>query len=76
MTPEDLIKETGDAIEFNTKKVQILDKDIEQIKQEAQQKINKLNQDRNQIIAQIIKDQVGIEKLEKLINTNNKVESK
>ena len=57
MTPEDLIKETGDAIEFNTKKVQILDKDIEQIKQEAQQKINKLNQDRNQIIAQIIKDQ-------------------
>ncbi len=76
MTPEDLIKETGDAIEFNTKKVQILDKDIEQIKQEAQQKINKLNQDRNQIIAQIIKDQGGIEKLEKLINTNNKVESK
>ena len=75
MTPEDLIKETGDAIEFNTKKVQILDKDIEQIKQEAQQKINKLNQDRNQIIAQIIKDQGGIEKLEKLINTNNKVES-
>ena len=63
MTPEDLIKETGDAIEFNTKKVQILDKDIEQIKQEAQQKINKLNQDRNQIIAQIIKDQGGIEKL-------------
>ena len=54
MTPEDLIKETGDAIEFNTKKVQILDKDIEQIKQESQQKINKLNQDRNQIIAQII----------------------
>ena len=76
MTPEDLIKETGDAIEFITKKVQILDKDIEQIKQEAQQKINKLNQDRNQIIAQIIKDQGGIEKLEKLINTNNKVESK
>ena len=76
MTPEDLIKETGDAIEFNTKKVQILDKDIEQIKQEAQQKINKLNQDRNQIIAQIIKDQGGIEKLEKLKNTNNKVESK
>ena len=75
MTPEDLIKETGDAIEFNTKKVQILDKDIEQIKQEAQQKINKLNQDRNQIIAQIIKDQGGIEKLEKLINVNNKVES-
>ena len=75
MTPEDLIKETGDAIEFNTKKVQILDKDIEQIKQEAQQKINKLNQDRNQIIAQIIKDQGGVEKLEKLINSDNKVES-
>ncbi len=76
MTAEELIKETKDAIEFNTKKVEILDKDIELIKQEAQQKIKKLNQDRNQIVAQMIKDQGGIEKLEKLINVNNKVESK
>ncbi len=53
-----------------------MDKDIELIKQEAQQKIKKLNQDRNQIVAQMIKDQGGIEKLEKLINVNNKVESK
>lgn len=76
MTPEDLIQETKETLEFNTKKVEILDKDIEKIKQEAQQKINKLQQDRNQIVGQIIKDQGGIEKLEKLINANNKVESK
>ena len=76
MTPEELITETKDSIEFNTKKIEIIDKDIEQIKTEATKKINKLQQDRSQIVAQIIKDQGGIEKLEKLINYDNKVESK
>ena len=76
MTPQDLIQETKESIEFNTKKIEILDKDIKQIKQEAEQKISKLNQERNQIIGQVIKDQGGMEKLEKLINANNKVESK
>ena len=75
MTAEDLIQETKDSIEFNTKKIEIIDKDIEEIKNEATKKINKLQQDRNQIVAQIIKDQGGIEKLEKLINADNKVES-
>tara|TARA_R100000388_G_scaffold91820_1_gene74174 strand:+ start:477 stop:704 length:228 start_codon:yes stop_codon:yes gene_type:complete len=75
MTAEDLIKETKDSIEFNTKKIEIIDKDIEEIKNEATKKINKLQQDRNQIVAQIIKDQGGIEKLEKLINVQDKVES-
>jgi len=75
MTPEELIQETKESIEFNTKKIEILDKDIDQIKQEAQQKINQLQQDRNLIVGQIIKDQGGVEKLEKLINANNKVES-
>ncbi len=75
MTPEDLIKETKETLEFNTKKVEILDKDINQIKQEAEQKILKLQQEKNQIVGQIIKDQGGLEKLEKLINVNNKVES-
>tara|TARA_R100000353_G_scaffold116263_1_gene83107 strand:- start:387 stop:614 length:228 start_codon:yes stop_codon:yes gene_type:complete len=75
MTAEDLIQETKDSIEFNTKKIEIIDKDIEEIKNEATKKINKLQQDRNQIVAQIIKDQGGIEKLEKLINVQDKVES-
>tara|TARA_R100001163_G_C5029150_1_gene169866 strand:+ start:563 stop:790 length:228 start_codon:yes stop_codon:yes gene_type:complete len=75
MTPQELIEETKDSIEFNTKKIEIIDKDINNIKNEATAKINKLQQDRNQIVAQIIKDQGGIEKLEKLINTDNKVES-
>ena len=76
MKVEDLIEETKNSIEFNTKKIEVLDKDIQQIKQEAEQKIQKLIQDRNQIVAQIIKDQGGLEKLEKLINANSKVESK
>ncbi len=75
MTAEDLIQETKDSIEFNTKKVQIIDKDIEKIKSEASEKIKKLQNDRNMIVGQIIKDQGGIEKLEKLIDAENKVES-
>ena len=75
MTPENLIQETKESIEFNAKKVEIIDKDIEQIKSDATKKIEKLQKDRNIIIAQIIKDQGGIEKLEKLINADNKVDS-
>ena len=75
MTAQDLIQETKDSIEFNTKKVEILDKDIEKIKSEATEKIKKLQNDRNLIVGQIIKDQGGIEKLEKLINAENKVDS-
>ena len=76
ITPEKLIKETKESIEFNSKKIEILDKDIQKIHQEAQQKIDKIQQEKNLIIGQILKDQGGIEKLEKLINANNKVESK
>ena len=72
MTPEDLIKETKESLEFNTKKIEILDKEIQEIKEQAEQKIAKLQKDRNQIVGQIIKEQGG---LEKLINVNNKVES-
>lgn len=75
MTPQDLIQETKESIEFNTKKLEIIDKDIEQIKLEATKKIEKLQNDRNQIVAQIIKEKGGIEKLEKLINASNKVQS-
>ena len=76
MTPEDLIQETKENLELCTKKIEVLDKDIQEIKKEAEQKIAKLQQDRNQIVGQILKDQGGLEKLEKLINANNKVESK
>tara|TARA_Y100000114_G_scaffold150604_1_gene166293 strand:+ start:364 stop:594 length:231 start_codon:yes stop_codon:yes gene_type:complete len=76
MTPEDLIQETKESIEFNTKKLEILDKDIQQIKSEATEKIKKLQNDRNLIVGQIIKDQGGVEKLEKLINFDSKVQSK
>ena len=76
MTAEELIQETKESIEFNTKKVEILDKDIEKIKSEATKKIEKLQYDRNMIVGQIVKDQGGLEKLEKLINAENKIESK
>ena len=72
---DDYIKETKESLEFNTKKIEILDKEIQEIKEQAEQKIGKLQKDRNQIVSQIIKEQGGLEKLEKLINVNNKVES-
>ena len=75
MTPEELIQETKDALEFNAKKVEVIDKEVNQIKEDANKKIDKLNGERNQIVGQIIKDQGAIEKLEKLINSNSKVES-
>ena len=75
MTPEDLIQETKETIVFNTKKVEIIDKDIEKVKSEAIKKVENLQNDRNQIVGQILKDQGGIEKLEKLINASNKVQS-
>ena len=76
MTAEELIQETKESIEFNTKKVEILDKEIEKIKSEATEKIKKLQYDRNMIVGQIVKDQGGVEKLQKLINADEKVESK
>ena len=76
MTAEELIEETKQSIEFNTKKVEILDKDIEKIKSEATEKIKKLQYDRSMIVGQIVKDQGGVEKLQKLINADEKVESK
>ena len=76
MNIEDLIQETKDSMEFNTKKAEIIDKDIQKIKDEATDKIKKLQNERSMIVGQIIKDQGGIEKLEKLNNANNKVESK
>ena len=61
MTAEELIQETKESIEFNTKKVEILDKDIEKIKFEATEKIKKLQYDRNMIVGQIVKAQGGVE---------------
>ena len=43
MTAEELIQETKQSIEFNTKKVEILDKDIEKIKSEATKKQKNYN---------------------------------
>ena len=46
MTPEDLIQETKDSIEFNTKKLEIIDKDIEEVKSEAIKKVENLQKER------------------------------
>ena len=64
MTPQELLKETKTRLDLNVAKLKLLQKEIK----EKQNEVNQLTQP-------ILEDQGGIEKLEKLINAENKVES-
>tara|TARA_R100001163_G_C5013452_1_gene158598 strand:- start:495 stop:737 length:243 start_codon:yes stop_codon:yes gene_type:complete len=69
-------KEIKENIDFNLKKVQLIEQESKQIQAEAQQKFNKLQQEKTQIVSQVLKDQGALEKLNELISTEDKVESK
>tara|TARA_R100000329_G_scaffold141075_1_gene123641 strand:- start:389 stop:631 length:243 start_codon:yes stop_codon:yes gene_type:complete len=69
-------KEIKENIDFNLKKVQLIEQESKQIQAEAQQKLNKLQQEKTQIVSQVLKDQGALEKLDELISTEDKVESK
>ena len=58
------------------KKIQLIEQESKQVQAEAQQKFNKLQQEKTQIVSQVLKDQGALEKLEELINTKDKVELK
>ena len=69
-------KEIKENIDFNVKKVQLIEQESKQVQAEAQQKFNKLQQEKTQIVSQVLKDQGALEKLDELINTEDKVELK
>ena len=69
-------KEIKENIDFNLKKIQLIEQESKQIQAEAQQKFNKLQQEKTQIVSQVLKDQGALEKLNELISTEDKVESK
>ena len=58
------------------KKIQLIEQESKQVQAEAQQKFNKLQQEKTQIVSQVLKDQGALEKLDELINTKDKVELK
>ena len=69
-------KEIKENIDFNLKKVQLIEQESKQVQAEAQQKFNKLQQEKTQIVSQVLKDQGALEKLDELISTEDKVELK
>ena len=69
-------KEIKENIDFNVKKVQLIEQESKQVQAEAQQKFNKLQQEKTQIVSQVLKDQGALEKLDELISTEDKVELK
>ena len=69
-------KEIKENIDFNLKKIQLIEQESKQIQAEVQQKFNKLQQEKTQIVSQVLKDQGALEKLNELISTEDKVESK
>ena len=69
-------EEIKENIDFNVKKIQLIEQESKQVQAEAQQKFNKLQQEKTQIVSQVLKDQGALEKLDELINTKDKVELK
>ena len=69
-------EEIKENIDFNVKKIQLIEQESKQVQAEAQQKFNKLQQEKTQIVSQVLKDQGALEKLNELINTEDKVELK
>ena len=69
-------EEIKENIDFNVKKIQLIEQESKQVQAEAQQKFNKLQQEKTQIVSQVLKDQGALEKLDELINTEDKVELK
>ena len=69
-------EEIKENIDFNVKKIQLIEQESKQVQAEAQQKFNKLQQEKTQIVSQVLKDQGALEKLDELISTEDKVELK
>ena len=63
-------------LKVHEKKIDLIDKEIKDIKDEGNKKISELQQERTMIVAQVLKDRGAIEKIEEVFNVQNQVESK
>lgn len=69
------LEEIKSNLEVNTKKVQLIDDEIKDIKEKAEAKIKKLSDERTKLIQPILEDQGALNKLEKLLNIKTEVKS-
>ena len=63
-------------LKVHEKKIDLIDKEIKDIKDEGNKKISELQQERTMIVTQVLKDRGAIEKIEEVFNVQNQVESK
>ena len=69
------LEEIKSNLEVNTKRVQLIDEEIKDIKEKAEAKIKKLSDERTKLIQPILEDQGALNKLEKLLNIKTEVKS-
>jgi len=69
------LEELKSNLEVNTKRVQLIDEEMKEIKEKAEAKIKKLSDERTKLIQPILEDQGALNKLEKLLNIKTEVKS-
>tara|TARA_R100000329_G_scaffold130812_1_gene109945 strand:- start:459 stop:701 length:243 start_codon:yes stop_codon:yes gene_type:complete len=70
------LEEIKNNLEVNTKKVQLIDEEMKDIKQKAEAKLKELTEEKNKLIQPILEDQGALNKLEKLLNIKTEIKSK
>ena len=70
------LEEIKNNLEVNTKKAQLIDEEIKDIKQKAEAKLKELTEEKNKLIQPILEDQGALNKLEKLLNIKTEIKSK
>tara|TARA_Y100000401_G_scaffold66306_1_gene52937 strand:- start:372 stop:614 length:243 start_codon:yes stop_codon:yes gene_type:complete len=69
------LEEIKNNLEVNTKRVQLIDEEMKEIKEKAEAKLKKLSDERTKLIQPILEDQGALNKLEKLLNIKTEVKS-
>lgn len=69
------LEEIKNNLEVNTKRVQLIDEEMKDIKEKAEAKLKELTEEKNKLIQPILEDQGALNKLEKLLNIKKEVKS-
>ena len=70
------LEEIKNNLELNTKRVQLIDEEMKDIKEKAEAKLKELTEEKNKLIQPILEDQGAFNKLEKLLNIKTEIKSK
>ena len=69
------LEEIKNNLEVNTKRVQLIDEEMKDIKEKAEAKLKELSDERNKLIQPILEDRGALGKLEKLLNIKTELKS-